>query len=164
MRNLMRLTRFKLIAMILSFFFVILIISVTLIGLTNQSRRKAMFISFSNSDFDPYSSIVDKTYTLEKNSGILKFEAVLGNPELGSTSTYIFATRDESINQVRIEYSLAILPVHEVNFTITLSDSDGNNETILDNSLAVLMGNMITYSSSSDIFIKKVDINYVITL
>lgn len=141
---------------------IVFLMSVITIGILNHLRRRQMDTSFSVNDITPSSSLVDHSLTIMRGHEILRFESIEGNSQVGSSDTYMFSSRDHASNTMKITFSVNIYVLMETRFSVTLCDDNGDNERLL--TLQETLSNNtsgVIFTSSSDLFVKKVDIEYI---
>ena len=114
----------------------------------------------------------DSSLLFEYNEGsvteTVKISSTASSNEMGPTmvQTYIYGASDTSNYTIEIEYTVNGLKFKDLKMTVTLSDDDGNNESVIseENHTFTLFSNgaLFSYPTSGDTYIKQIDISYIV--
>ncbi len=148
------------------------VLAIFLPGIINGNKEDTKYVSSYTVNLinDSSSLDTDKSFTLHLTNEVLnkeeslRFSSTDNNVGVGPylTKPYIFEDRGGVNSNVKIEFTISDLTIKEIKYEISVSDIDGNNITILDESSYTLENNSVTYVSTSDIFINKVVVTYSI--
>ena len=106
----------------------------------------------------------DGALVLVNDKETLKLSSSSSNVNLGSVSPhdYIYASVNGGNSDVSILFKRSDSVIKNLRYTVVVSDSDGNNRNALSDSDYVIDHDVLTYSSSSNIYIYSVSVSYLL--